>query len=62
MYQGLYRTRALEEYLDLASHSNRDLYLSHSTGKSRATTTGDGARSGAGQMREEIMNIQPANG
>ena len=48
VYRELYRTGALEEYLDLSSRSNRDLYLTLTAqGKAgpqqQATARGSGA-------------------
>ena len=49
VYHELCRTGALDEYLNLASHSNRDLYLSLTAqGKAGPQQQGDGAGSGAG--------------
>ena len=49
VYRELYRIGALEEYLDLASQSNRTLYMTLTAqGEGGCTTAGDGEGSGVG--------------
>ena len=62
VYQELYRTCALDEYLDLASHGNRDLYLSLTAqGKAGPQQQATAREVVLAQMHEEIVSAQPAN-
>ena len=61
VYQELCRTGALDEYLDLASHGNRDLYLSLTAqGKAGPQQQATAREVVLAQMREEIVSAQPA--
>ena len=63
VYQELNRTGALDEYLDLASHGNRDLYLSLTAqGKAGPQQQATAREVVLAQMREEIVSAQPAHG
>ena len=63
VYQELCRTGALDEYLDLASHSNRDLYLSLTAqGKAGPQQQATAREVVLAQMREEIVSAQLAHG
>ena len=62
VYQELNRTGALDEYLDLASHGNRDLYLSLTAqGKAGPQQQATAREVVLAQMREEIVSAQPAH-
>ena len=63
VYRELYRTGALEEYLDLSSRSNRDLYLTLTAqGKAGPQQQATAREVVLAQMREEIVSAQPAHG
>ena len=63
VYQELNRTGALDEYLDLASHGNRDLYLSLTAqGKAGPQQQATAREVVLAQTREEIVSAQPADG
>ena len=62
VYQELNRTGALDEYLDLASHGNRNLYLSLTAqGKAGPQQQATAREVVLAQMREEIVSAQPAH-
>ena len=63
VYRELYRTGALEEYLDLSSRSNRDLYLTLTAqGKAGPQQEATAREVVLAQMHEEIVSAQPAHG
>ena len=63
VYRELYRTGALEEYLDLSSRSNRDLYLTLTAqGKAGPQQEATAREVVLAQMHEEIVSAQPGHG
>ena len=63
VYQELYRIGALEEYLDLASQSNRKLYLTLTEqGKAGPQHRAVAREVVLAQMREEIVSARTAHG